>query len=294
MVLGLEKLQMLECESCQVGKHVCSSFPQEIEKKNGPSQVSSFGFRYFVTFIDEYSQCTRILIRMPSSSLDNEIRHFIIFPKEPLFHIPLLGFGCTCLFMMFLKVCISYLLEPSNVFLVFKKGIVIVELPLNEEPSESCPTLSITSMTDPSDENSSSPIVFDLLETSSYLQFSKLSSFISFIFFFCVFLVFYSNSKKISMKWREAMIDEMQDLEHSGTWELVSLPLRKTSASCRWVYVIKVGPNGKVYCHKARLVAKGYTHIYGLDYGNTFSPMTKISSIHLFLVMVAICHWPLH
>ncbi|RDX98753.1 hypothetical protein CR513_18291, partial [Mucuna pruriens] len=34
--------------------------------------------------------------RMPSSSFDNEISHSIIFPNEPLFHIPPHVFGCTC------------------------------------------------------------------------------------------------------------------------------------------------------------------------------------------------------
>ena len=59
--------------------------------------------------------------------------------------------------------------------------------------------------------------------------------------------------------WRQAMVDEMQALEHSGTWELVSLPPGKKPVGFRWVYAIKVGPNGAVDRLKARLVAKGYT-----------------------------------
>ena len=60
-------------------------------------------------------------------------------------------------------------------------------------------------------------------------------------------------------RWRQTMIDEMQALEHNGTWELVSLPLGKKPVGCRWVYAIKVGPTGAVDRLKARLVAKGYT-----------------------------------
>ena len=90
------------------------------------------------------------------------------------------------------------------------------------------------------------------------------------------------------------MIVEMEALEHSGTWQLVPLPLGKKTVGCRWVYVIKVGPNGEVDHLKARLVAKGYTQIYGVDYGDTFSPMTKITTIQLFCAMAAISHWPLH
>ena len=86
----------------------------------------------------------------------------------------------------------------------------------------------------------------------------------------------------------------MQALEHNGTWELVSLPPRKKIAGCRWVYAIKDGPNGEVDLLKARLVAKRYTQIYGLDYGDTFSPMAKLTTVRLFLAMAAIRHWTLH
>ncbi|BAU00227.1 hypothetical protein VIGAN_10180200, partial [Vigna angularis var. angularis] len=70
----LSGLQTLECESCQLGKHVRSVFPKRSQSMCtssfsiihsdvwGPSRVSSFGFRYFVTFIDEYSRCTWVYL----------------------------------------------------------------------------------------------------------------------------------------------------------------------------------------------------------------------------------------
>ena len=67
------------------------------------------------------------------------------------------------------------------------------------------------------------------------------------------------------------MIDEMHTLENNGTWELVLLPPGKKIVGCRWVYTIKVRPNGEVDQLKTRLVAKGYTQIYGLDYCDTSS-----------------------
>jgi len=58
--------------------------------------------------------------------------------------------------------------------------------------------------------------------------------------------------------WRQAIAVEMQALESSGTWELVPLPPGKQMVGCRWVYAIKVGPNGEVDRLKTGLVAKGY------------------------------------
>ena len=211
MVPILKNLRVLECESCQLGKHVRSSFPKTTQRCNspfstiysdiwGPSRVTSFGFRYFVTFIDEFSRCTWVYLmndrsellpifmsflneienqfgktikifrsdnakeyfshhlssflsskdilhqstfphtpqqnsiaerknrhlletarslmlntnvpahhwgdavltacflinRMPSSSLEKQIPHSIIFPHDPLYHVSPKVFGCTC------------------------------------------------------------------------------------------------------------------------------------------------------------------------------------------------------
>ena len=66
----------------------------------------------------------------------------------------------------------------------------------------------------------------------------------------------------------------------------------KFPVGCRWVYTVKVGPDGQVDRLKARLVAKCYTQVYGSDYGDTFSPVFKIASVHLLFSMVAMCSWP--
>ncbi|KAJ9535088.1 hypothetical protein OSB04_un001836 [Centaurea solstitialis] len=94
--------------------------------------------------------------------------------------------------------------------------------------------------------------------------------------------------------WREVMLDELKALDHNDTWHLVELPAGKRAIGCKWVFTVKVNPDGSVARLKARLVAKGYAQTYGVDYSETFSPVAKLSSIRLFISLAATYNWPLH
>lgn len=72
--------------------------------------------------------------------------------------------------------------------------------------------------------------------------------------------------------WREAMDKEIQALEKNNTWQITPLPPGKTPIGCKWVYKIKLNPDGTVERNKARLVAKGYTQREGLDFLETYFP----------------------
>ena len=59
--------------------------------------------------------------------------------------------------------------------------------------------------------------------------------------------------------WQAAMVEEMSALHSTRTWDLIPFPKGKSIVGCRWVYTVKVGPNGRIDRLKGRLVARGYT-----------------------------------
>ena len=74
----------------------------------------------------------------------------------------------------------------------------------------------------------------------------------------------------------------------------MSLPIVKKAIGCRWVFAVKFNPDGSVARLKARLVAKGYAKIYGVDYSYTFSLITKMTFVRLFISLAASYDWDLH
>lgn len=83
--------------------------------------------------------------------------------------------------------------------------------------------------------------------------------------------------------WREAMHKEIQAVQANHTWSLVPLPTNKQPSGCKWVYKMKLNPDGSVERYKARLVTKGYNQIEGVDYCETFTPVAKLTIVRVLL-----------
>ena len=65
-------------------------------------------------------------------------------------------------------------------------------------------------------------------------------------------------------KWKEAVADEMQALEHNQTWVLTPLPPGERKTRCKWVFSIKSDLENGSKRFKARLVAKGCSQREGI------------------------------
>eukprot|EP00253_Pinus_taeda_P001900 PITA_01900 len=83
--------------------------------------------------------------------------------------------------------------------------------------------------------------------------------------------------------WKEAMVDEMASLHKNEGWDLVEFLAGRKPIGRKWVFKKKKNAKGKVEKYKAWLVEKGYSQVLGIDFGDIFSPVAKVTSIRLLL-----------
>ena len=79
----------------------------------------------------------------------------------------------------------------------------------------------------------------------------------------------------------------MESLISNKTWKLVDLPSGCKTIGCKWLLKKKLKPDGSIDKYKVRLVAKGFKQLEGLKIFDTFSPITRITSIRLLMAMAA-------
>ncbi|GJY90388.1 putative mitochondrial protein [Tanacetum coccineum] len=91
--------------------------------------------------------------------------------------------------------------------------------------------------------------------------------------------------------WQVAMDEELAALHQTQTWDLVRLLIGKRAIGSRWVYNIKTKSDGSVKRYKARRVAKGYAQEYGMDYEETFAPVSKITTVRTLIAVASSRKW---
>jgi hypothetical protein len=86
---------------------------------------------------------------------------------------------------------------------------------------------------------------------------------------------------------------EFNSLLQNHTWSFVPPMVAKNVVGCKWVFKLKRKADGSIESHKARLVAKGFHQQAGLDYGETYSPVVKLTTIQIVLSIAYSASWSL-
>lgn len=97
-----------------------------------------------------------------------------------------------------------------------------------------------------------------------------------------------------SKQWQLAMETELNSMSQNSVWELVKPNPQHKAIGCKWVFKTKRDENGRIERHKARLVAKGFTQKEGIDYTETFSPVSTKDSFRIIMALVAHFNMELH
>ena len=83
--------------------------------------------------------------------------------------------------------------------------------------------------------------------------------------------------------WKHAMKEELEQIEKSGTWDLVPKPKDKNIIDTKWFYKNKLDENGKIVRNREILVCKGYNQMEGIYFDETFATVSRMKLIRIFL-----------
>ncbi|TQE12682.1 hypothetical protein C1H46_001702 [Malus baccata] len=90
------------------------------------------------------------------------------------------------------------------------------------------------------------------------------------------------------------MVEELESMANNNVWSLAKPSDNTKPVNCKWVFKTKRDAQGRIERYKARLVAKGFTQREGVDYNDTFSPISSKDSIQLIMALTAYFDLELH
>ena len=95
-------------------------------------------------------------------------------------------------------------------------------------------------------------------------------------------------------EWKDAMIEDYQSIMKNDVWYVVPRPERNSVVTSKWIYKIKHVGDGSIKKYKARFVARGCSQKEGIYYEETFSPVSRYTSIRSVLALAVVMKWKIH
>nr|GEV75844.1 retrovirus-related Pol polyprotein from transposon TNT 1-94 [Tanacetum cinerariifolium] len=87
--------------------------------------------------------------------------------------------------------------------------------------------------------------------------------------------------------WIDAMQEEIYEFERLQVWELVPCPDKVMLIKLKWIYKVKTDEFDEVLKNKARLVAQGFRQEEGIDFEESFAPVSRTEAIRIVIENVA-------
>jgi phenylalanyl-tRNA synthetase alpha subunit len=95
-------------------------------------------------------------------------------------------------------------------------------------------------------------------------------------------------------KWMDTMIEEYRSIMKNDVWEVVPRPKNKDVVSSKWIYKIKHVADESIEKHKTIIVAHGFSQKEGIEYEETFAPISRYTSIRTIIALADKMKWKLH
>ncbi|GMI80153.1 hypothetical protein HRI_001684600 [Hibiscus trionum] len=315
------------CEACVLGKQTRISFQKKAEYRAkhplelihtdicGTITPESFsGKRYFISFIDDFSQKTWVYFLKEKSEAFEAwsgqkptVSHLKVFGSVAYAHVPdqrrtkLEDKSKRYIFIGYDEKTKGYKLLD----LISKKVTVSRDVRVNEasewdwnnsteviievgESSVAAPT-SIPTNSETTDDE-------DEPRQPKMRSLQELYDSTNEVHLVCLL----ADDENISFeealrdkKWQTAMNEEIKAIDRNNTWELTELPKGSQPIGVKWVFKKKMNAQGKIERYKARLVVKGYKQKAGIDYDEVFAPVARMETIRLLISQAAQFKWPI-
>nr|GEV14794.1 retrovirus-related Pol polyprotein from transposon TNT 1-94 [Tanacetum cinerariifolium] len=110
----------------------------------------------------------------------------------------------------------------------------------------------------------------------------------------CMFALTVSRTESKNIKealadsaWIKSMQEELHQFDRLDVWELVDRPLCKNVINMKWLWKNKNDKENTVIRNESRLVAKGYAQKEGVDFIESFEPVSRLEDVWLFIAYAA-------